>query len=216
MGRSCFNRIGTFINALLLEIHDDGRVDLDSLYANEALSFPPHMRAGTSLKLLREHFAWAVRYRPESARDRPYFWYASEENMEPRRGRRGVDDGELYELPVNIVGRIEELLAALVQFPAEESVGRFVARHPDLRYMAGWVYTLAQCEYAVARMDLLGKDFSPLKIMRFQIATYGMLKYRPRSKNWIRATLLQGAGLPEELAAGHHGGGLLPTFPDAG
>ena len=78
-----------FINALLLEIHDDGRVDLDSLYADEALSFPPHMRAGTLLKLLREHFAWAVRYRPASARDRPYFWYASEEIMEPRRGRRG-------------------------------------------------------------------------------------------------------------------------------
>ena len=134
--------------------------------------------------------------------------------MEPRRGERGVDEGEQYELPVDILGRFEKLVAALQSVSPDETLGRFLVRFPDMRFMAGWAYTLAGTEYAVARMDLLSLDFSPLKIMRYQLATYGMLKFRPRSRTWLRATLFQGAGLPEELAAGLAGDGLLPRLPD--
>lgn len=204
------------LNAFLLEIHDGGGVDPHALVADESLSCPPHIRTGVLLALIRERFAWAARYGDPEGKTRPYFWYASEENMEPRRGRRGVDEGERHALPVDILGQLARLVAALERFPAEDSVGRFVGLHPQLRYMTMWAYSLAADDYAVARMDLLGADFSPLKIMRFQLATYGMLKFRPRSKTWLRATLLQGAGLPEELAAGNAGAGLLPEIPTVG
>ena len=201
------------LHSLALEVHDRGAVDADLLHADETLSFPRNLRVGAFLELISERFAWTRRFAVEG--HRPYFWYASEENMEPRRGCRGIDEGEQYELPVDILGRFEELVAALKSVVPTETLGRFLVRHPDMRFMAGWAYTLAEMDYAIARMDLLALDFSPLKIMRFQLATYGMLKFRPRSKTWLRATLFQGAGLPEELAAGHPGDGLLPRLPEA-
>lgn len=200
------------LHALALEVHEGGAVDAELLHADETLSFPRDLSAGDFLSLIRKRFAWVERFSVTG--QRPYFWYASEENMEPRRGERGVDEGEQYELPVDILGRFEELVAALGSAPPQETLGRFLVRFPDMRFMAGWAYTLAGTEYAIARMDLLALDFSPLKIMRYQLATYGMLKFRPRSKTWLRATLFQGAGLPEELAAGHAGDGLLPRLPE--
>src|SRR5215813_2743696 len=128
--------------------------------------------------------------------------------MEPRRGAVGVDRGAEYALPLDILGRLEELRDLLVRSPRKQALGRFVFAHPDMRFMAAWAHTLAQLPYSVARMDLLAGDFLPLRIMRFQLATYGMLKFRPRSTFWLCATLFQGAGLPHELAAGHPGDGL--------
>jgi len=200
------------LHALALEIHDGGAVDADSLHADESLPFPRDLTAGEILDLIRQRFAWVSRFTEQG--ERPYFWYASEENMEPRRGCRGIDEGELYELPVDILGRFEELMQALKSVSPAETLGRFLVRFPDMRFMTGWAYTLADTEYAIARMDLLAFDFSPLKIMRFQLALYGMLKFRPRSKTWLRATLFQGAGLPQELAAGNPGDGLLPRLPE--
>jgi hypothetical protein len=202
------------LNALALELHDDGQIDANVLVADESLPFPPGLRVGALLALIRDHFQWLERFKARQGR--PYFWYASEENMEPRRGRVGMDDGEEYALPLDILGRLEDLIILLERAPAGQSLGRFLFAHPDMRFMAGWAYTLAQLPYAVARMDLLAPEFVPLRIMRFQLATYGMLKFRPRSSFWLCATLFQGAGLPHELAAGHPGDGLLPRIPAYG
>ena len=201
------------LHALALEVHEGGAVDADLLHADESLSFPRDLEAGPFLAFVRERFAWISRFAVDG--QRPYFWYASEENMEPRRGSRGIDEGEQYELPVDILGRFEELMRALESVSPDETLGRFLARYPDMRFMVGWAYTLADTEYAIARADLLALDFAPLRIMRFQLALYGMLKFRPRSRTWLRATLFQGAGLPHELTAGHAGDGLLPRLPEA-
>jgi len=203
-----------FLNALALEIHEDGAVDPDVMHADETLSFPPDGTTGELLALIQEHFRWTERFAAKGSR--PFFWYSSEENMEPRRGARGVDEGEEYQLPVDILGRLEELIAALQASPGDELLGRFLVRYPDMRFMVAWTFTLANADYSIARMDLLSEDFSPLKIMRFQLATYGMLKFRPRSKTWLRATIFQGAPLPGELSAGSIGDGLLPEIPGSG
>jgi hypothetical protein len=188
------------LNSLLLEIHEDGGVDAGTLYADESHAFSPEMRVGALLKTILDRFRWRPRFAADGGR--PYFWYASEENMEPRRGWRGVDEGEEHALPMDIMGRLETLIAHLRAAPPEQLLVRFLMDFPDMHFMAAWAFTLANTDYAIARMDLLGKDFSPLRIMRFQLATYGMLKFRPRSRTWLRATLFQGAGLPDELAAG--------------
>jgi hypothetical protein len=201
------------LQSLLLELHEDDDAATEIL-VDESLSFSGSMRVAALLRLIRDRFAWIERH-VSDARAGEFFWYLSEENMEPRRGVRGVDDGETYALPVDFIGRLAQLMRELADAPADWSIGRFLVANPDMRFMVGWTYTLATIEYAIARMDLLATDFSPLKIMRFQLAMYGMLKFRPRSKTWLRATILQGAGLPAELARGHVGDGLLPVMPAA-
>lgn len=202
------------LNALALDVHERGHTDPSAMHADESLDFPPDLRVGELLSLVQDRFGWAGRFAPQG--ERPFFWYSSEENMEPRRGARGADDGEDYELPVNILGRLEELVAALKMSAPDEIIARFLVRNPDMRFMVAWTFTLADLDYSIARMDLLAADFSPLRIMRFQLATYGMLKFRPRSKTWLRATIFQGAPVPEELSAGLIGDGLLPEIPGSG
>lgn len=202
------------LNALALEVHENGNSDPAAMHADESLAFPPALAAGELLSLIRDRFSWVNRFAPDG--ERPFFWYSSEENMEPRRGERGVDEGEDYALPVNILGRLEQLMAALEASAQDESIARFLVRNPDMRFMVAWSFTLADLDYSIARMDLLAAEFSPLQIMRFQLATYGMLKFRPRSKTWLRATIMQGAPVPEELAEGLLGDGLLPEIPGAG
>jgi hypothetical protein len=207
----CTAETRELLHSLLLECHDDGRVDGKALHADESLPFAPTMRVGVLLDTVETHLAWVRQFAAHEAR--PFFWYGSEENMEPRRGCRGVDEGEEYALPVDVMGRVEALLGHLRAAPAGQTLGRFLMTHPDMRFMIGWVSTLANSQYAIARTDLLAQKFSPLRIMRFQLATYGMLKFRPRSRTWLRATLFQGAALPRELAAGSAGDGLLPRVP---
>jgi hypothetical protein len=201
------------VNSLLLEFHNGGRIEPGHLMVDETLSFPPRMRVGALRKLIRKRFKWASRYVAADLPEREYFWYLSEENMEPRRGARGIDEGDQYALPVDFMGRLAQLVARLESVDPQTSLGRFLVADPDMRFMVSWAYKLAELDFAVARMDLLAPDFSPLKIMRFQLAVYGMLKFRPRSKTWLRATILQGAGLPDELACGRIGDGLLPSMP---
>lgn len=202
------------LNALALDVHEDGCADPNEMHADESLSFPPDLETGALLSLIRSRFNWVSRF--TAPEQRPFFWYSSEENMEPRRGTRGLDEGEDYALPVDILGRLEALVAALEASASGEAVARFLVRNPDMRFMVGWAYTLADLDYSIARMDLLAADFSPLRIMRFQLASYGMLKFRPRSKTWLRATILQGAPVPEELTAGLTGDGLFPAIPGSG
>jgi hypothetical protein len=207
----CSGETRELLHSLLLECHDGGRVDPRALHADESLPFSPSMHVGALVQIIDTHFAWLGRFSVQG--DRPFFWYASEENMEPRRGCRGIDEGEMYALPVDVMGRLEELLSHLRAAPPGQTLGRFLFSHPDMQFMVGWASALAGSEYAVARTDLLARKLSPLRIMRFQLATYGMLKFRPRSKTWLRATLFQGAALPVELAAGSAGDGLLPRVP---
>lgn len=202
------------LNALALEVHEDGAVDPNLMHADETLGFSPVRTTGDLLSSIRKRYRWTERFAAKEGR--PFFWYSSEENMEPRRGARGVDEGENFQLPVDILGRLEELIAGLQASPAQERLGRFLVRHPDMRFMVAWTSTLASEDYSIARMDLLAEDFSPLRVMRFQLATYGMLKFRPRSRTWLRATLFQGAPIPRELSAGSIGDGLLPAIPGSG
>lgn len=208
MGRDHPVEVHDLLAALAFEL-DDNAPSPEEFIADETLRCPPDLACGDLLGLIRSRFKWMI----EDKAERPYFWYSSEENMEPRRGFRGSDDGQEFELPVDIFGRLQGLVDRLAAVPPSMPVGEFLFRFPDMRYMAQWAYTLADLDYAVARMDVLARDYAPLRIMRLQLATYGMLKFIPRSGTQLRATLLQGAGLPEELAAGHPGDGLFPVFP---
>src|SRR5690606_38454123 len=105
-------------------------VDPDVMHTDESLACSPLSTTGELLSLIEERFRWTERFGVEGSR--PFFWYASEENMEPRRGARGSDEGEDYELPVDILGRLEQLIDALRASRRDELLGRFLVRNPDM------------------------------------------------------------------------------------
>ena len=46
------------------------------------------------------------------------------------------------------------------------------------------------------------RDHLPLQLQRFQLAMYGMDNFKPKSTDWLRVTLFQGAPRLADLADG--------------
>lgn len=200
------------VNSVVLEATVCGdEVDrLDQMTTDETLHYDGSAQCGALLRQLREGFPWALKETVASLTEDHYFWYYSEEHMEPRRGEPGEDPGEEYSIPLDVLGRLQILEAALDATDPYQPVAQLVLEQPDLHYMTSWVQTMVNRPNALIRSDFLARDFLPLDIMRFQLAIYGMLKMRPISRNWLRGTILQGAPLPDELV-----GGIMPIFPVA-
>ena len=200
------------VNSVVLEatVSGDEADRLDEMTTDETLHYDGSAQCGVLLRQLRESFPSALEETVASLTEEHYFWYYSEEHMEPRRGEPGEDPGEEYSIPLDVLGRLQLLEAALAATDAHQPVAQLVLEQPDLHYMTSWVQTMVNRPNALIRSDFLSLDFLPLDIMRFQLAIYGMLKMRPISRNWLRGTILQGAPLPDELE-----GGIMPIFPVA-
>ncbi len=60
--------------------------------------------------------------------------------------------------------------------------------------------------YGEPRDNPCASDYLPLQLQRFQLAQYGMDNFKPKSTDWLRVTLFQGAP--------RVGGDLEPGFAD--
>lgn len=212
--RTCGLETEEALNSLLLELHEDDGDDGRALSWDEGLDYAPAQPVGALRELLGTSFDWALEMNMEPKSATEYFWYLSDENLEPRRGRRGQEPGEEFEIPLDVVGRIQSLAAALDAQPPQRSLARFLVEHPDWRFMVECVSTLSTLPYALVRDNMLDSSFVPLQVMRLQLAIYGMANFRPQSQAWVRGTLLRGAPTIEQLAEGDQGDGIFPCSPD--
>ncbi|HEX3804795.1 MAG TPA: hypothetical protein VHV75_18365 [Solirubrobacteraceae bacterium] len=212
--RTCGLETQEALNSLLLELDEDDSDDGRALSGDEGLDYAPAQPVGELRELLGTSFDWALEMNMEAKSATEYFWYLSDENLEPRRGRRGQEPGEEFEIPLDVVGRIQSLAAALDAQPPQRSLARFLVEHPDWRFMVECVSTLSALPYALVRDNMLASSFVPLQVMRLQLAIYGMANFRPQSQAWVRGTLLRGAPTIEQLAEGDRGDGIFPCSPD--
>lgn len=201
------------INTLLLDLYPamTDRYE-EHLVVEETFDIVPEMRVGDVAGQLRQNFAWVEDISMSDAAARHFYWYISEENLEPRRGPR-PEDLDDFEIPLDVVGRLQLLDEALQSYDHGAPIARFLLEHPDLRFMVGWVVSLSDAPYALPRMNLLSEDFVPLHAMRFLLSMYGMLKFSPRSDSWVRGTLLQGCPTATEYADGATTQSMFPLIP---
>ena len=201
------------IHTLLLDLYPEmtDRYEPD-LVADEYCDTDPSLPVGEVARRLREKFSWVFDYPMATETARYYYWYASEENYEPRRGPRNDELGPV-EIPLDVVGRFQDLAQALDSVDPDAPIARFLLKYPDYRFMTAWVTSLDEAPYALPRVNFLSQDFVPLNAMRFLLAMYGMLKYSPRSDSWVRGTLLQGAPTIEEYETGRGMESMFPLAP---
>ena len=67
--------------------------------------------------------------------------------------------------------------------------------------------------YGEPRDNACGVEFLPLEVQRFQLAMYGLDNFAPKSTDWLRVTLFQGAPRIDELAAPATDEWVWPTAP---
>jgi hypothetical protein len=205
---------GEALLSLLLELFPDIVAQQETrLAADESADLDPAMTVGQLAAQARDSYGWLLA--GGAAAPCPHFWYYPLESpYEPRRGMRGTGTAFETETPMDLPRLLPPLLEAISGARQDMPVGVFLARHPEFALLARRIQSLAGLDYAELRVDSLAADYLPFAACRFLLAFYGMEKYDPRLPRSTKGALLQGAPLPEEIAAGIDGSWPFPLAPD--
>ncbi|MBC6404378.1 MAG: hypothetical protein GDA41_01360 [Rhodospirillales bacterium] len=206
-----------FVAALLLEPHGDM---VDELGAGMGAEIEPKLKPAMPLGQLRRiaeaHYRWTAAFDFSDPQAQRYFWYYSQDKLEPRLGTRKEEPGAALEMPLAIAREVKQLLASLRQCDPAQTVAEFLAGRPEFRYAVRRVQTAAEHPYAEIRANLLGAELRPIDILRFKLAFFGVSKFDPKSDLWTRVNIYQGAPLPHELADGTLLDWAFPVRPRIG
>lgn len=206
------------INSLVLEPHGDVVDDLeDEMATEEGLDLDPTVSVGALMRLVEENYAWALDtdYAEEEAQH--FFWYVSEEKLEPRLGVRGEEPGAERELRLGIgreVKSLHEALAEAIDADPDSLVAAFLMRHPRHRRTLRRVQGLARYPYAEIRDNLLGAHTVAVDLLRCKLSMFGAIKFDPKSDRWTRITMYQGAPCFAQLSSEDADDWAFPVFLD--
>ena len=179
--------------SLLIELHDgdDSLVD-ELLTVTEHTDTDPAVTVGQLRTLIAERFGWLNELELDDDEADFYWWVISDNTEEPRRVPRPHLDPNGRDVAIDFATRIWRLRSALDELPAYVSVARLLAQQPRHR-MAVNRLVESDCLYGEPHDNPCGVRFLPLQLQRFQLAMYGMDNFKPKSTDWLRVTLFQGA-----------------------
>ncbi len=162
---------------------------------------------------IAERFGWL----DGVALDDTYWWLLTDNNEEPRRAPHDRLDADNRELVIDVALRVRRLRDTLESWDAAAAVAEVLVAHPEHRLAVDRLAGPAH-RYGEPRDNACSADYLPLQLQRFQLAMYGMDDYRPKSTDWLRVALFQGAprladlGTPDRLTDDW----MLPARPGTG
>lgn len=174
-------------------------IDLEPYAQAMAFEGTPALNLGVSTAVLRDRlasdYAWALR----DTSDEHWFWYVSENKLEPRIGERTRQEGSDRERPLAIVRNMQALDQALADF--DGTCLEFISQRPE--FVTTIRRLMSSGQYGEIQDNLLGPEMRPIDMLRFKLAFFGATKFDPKSCLWTRITLFQGA--PTRDALGNPG-----------
>jgi hypothetical protein len=76
----------------------------------------------------------------------------------------------------------------------------FLIGHPDQLATVRRVQTLCGLPYGDIRGNLSDRNLEPMHLLRAKLSFFGVGKFDPKSKLWVRNTMFQGAPIIEDLS----------------
>jgi hypothetical protein len=203
--------------SILLELHPVLVEDLeDYLVVDETMDIDPTMPITELLETIEEGYQWALDYDFNTADSRAYFWYRSEEKMEPRLGRTDQEPGAERQMPLGVAFLVRQCYDLLVEYKGQQplhSCAQFVQLNPQLRGIIRRIQNMNKGLYGDIHANLLDIDVLPMHLLRCKLAFFGVGKFDPKSKLWVRNTMFQGAPLLEDIGQPFSDDWFLPLAP---
>lgn len=191
------------INSLLIEIYPHLVDDLDQqTTALENYPLQADMSVERLIEQIKSHYGWALDVKFDQNEATGVFWYRSVEKMEPRLGHRNREPGEDREMLMGIARAVRSCFDALGDFYKKNNndpVSAFLLKHPEHRLIVRRIQTMAQTRYGEIRANLLDKDVLPIRLLRCKLSFFGVGKFDPRSRLWVRNTMFQGAPIVDDI-----------------
>ncbi|MDA9825839.1 hypothetical protein N9B92_00330 [Porticoccaceae bacterium] len=191
------------INTMLIELYPELVDDLeDMMCVEEDQHLIPQMSLADLQALIEDKYDWALAIDFGQMESQGSFWYRSEEKMEPRLGQSNVDLGMEKQMPLAI-GRMvrecyDQISEHIEQFPLQD-VAHFILQQPNLSGAICRIQTMAQSQYGDIRENLVHSDVLPIHLLRCKLSFFGVSKFDPRSRLWVRNTMFQGAPLVSDF-----------------
>lgn len=190
------------LHALLLELFAYLFLDLeDQLNVEEKYDLIPEMPVSQLSKTIEDKYDWALGVDFNDKDCLGTFWYRSEEKQEPRLGNRYDDPGADREMLLGIACCIRECYDDLTGYDENAGTAEFAMAHPEHRYTIRRIQTMAHTRYGEIRANVLDKDVLPIHLLRCKLSFFGVGKFDPRSRLWVRNTMFQGAPLISDIGA---------------
>ena len=191
------------LNAILTELYSEYILDLEGrLDVTECYDMIPHMKLAAFKQQIELFYDWALECDFDDKSALGTFWYRSEEKQEPRLGRRYEEPGAEKEMMMCIardVCQCYQDLKIYLKAQGNNCAAHFVFAHPEHRYIVRRIQTMSATRYGEIRANLLDIDVLPIHLLRCKLSFFGVGKFDPRSKMWVRNTMFQGAPLVSDI-----------------
>jgi hypothetical protein len=207
------------IHSLLMELYPELVDELeDNMCVSELPATEPQMPLQQFKRLIESHYGWALAIDFEQADAQHLFWYRSEEKMEPRIGERYLQEGAEREVPLLTIARYVrqcyDSLCTDLNTHSDSDVVHFLMRQPAMKGITARIQTMAQTPYGDIRANLADKETLPIQLLRCKLSFFGVSKFDPKSKFWVRNTMFQGAPLLTDIGERFTDNWCFPTAPE--
>lgn len=205
------------VNSILFEVYPDLVDELeDHTGVTEHQDLAPGMSVAELRALIEERYRWALDIDFEAPRATETFWYRSQEKQEPRLGGSELDCGRARQMPLGIGLQVAQCYRSLCDYAAqypEHSCAYFLFQKPEYRGIVRRIQSLRHCVYGDIQANLLDQDVLPMHLLRCKLAFFGVSKFDPRSRLWVRNTMFQGAPLLDDIGQPFDDDWFLPLTP---
>ena len=155
-------------------------------------------------QIIKKNYDWVLKLNLKKESANTYFWYVSQEKLEPRIGNRYKEKGSELEMPFNIPMYVQKLKKLLDKYPYKnETTASFLLKNPSQRYIIRRIQNTSKYPYSEIRNNLVDKNCRPIDMLRCKLAFFGASKFDPKSDRWTRITLFQGAPIASEFISGN-------------
>ena len=187
------------INTLLIELYPELVDRLEEyMWVDESHQVSPEMPVAELLEVIEDKYDWALAIDFSKQESIGTFWYRSAEKMEPRLGQTNIDMGMDKEMPLGIGRCVRECYDCVYDYNqtrSKQNVAHFIVQNPTYSGIVGRIQTMAQSRYGDIRENLVHTDVLPIHLLRCKLSFFGVSKFDPRSRLWVRNTMFQGAPL---------------------
>jgi len=203
--------------SVLLELHPELVDELEDFHLiEENLDLDPLMPLQQLKSIIEQRYAWAIAidFNAEGARET--YWYRSEEKMEPCLGSIANAQGKKKHMDLAVgfaVHRCYQLLRDYIRQYPDHTTARFMVDQPKLRGTVRRIQTMNHCVYGDIQANLLDRNVLPMHLLRCKLAFFGVSKFDPRSRLWVRNTMFQGAPLLDEIGQPFSDDWFMPLAP---
>ena len=93
------------------------------------------------------------------------------------------------------------------------SAAQFAIEYPELRSILRRIQAMSQSVYGDIHANLTDTEVLPINLLRCKLSFFGVSKFDPKSRLWVRNTMFQGAPLASDIGSDFADDWYFPVMP---